>query len=141
MLAHWCLSRNFDHKGYWAPGQLYAASQIRNSNQFTLLIVNRQKMVVASEVEFPEATQLLLDVFRKYLVALGMPLNWVKRAEVTFSFNVKYEHTMHLWRSGLGGQPALCCVTITSDLDRIFTKVRGCNVWIHNPAREQRRAL
>lgn len=141
MLIQWCLSRNFDHNGYWAPGQIYALTKSHRCTEYTLVIVDDYAEVPRGEAQFPQATELLMNLFKNNLQALGLPLSWIKAAEITFSFDVNFERRMHLWRSELGGQPAMFRVKITTDLGRKFTREGGCNVWVHNPVREQRRSM
>ena len=139
-LVQWCLSRNFDHKGYWAVGQLYAYAEAHNTNEFVINLVGPYASNEAVDLEFSKAIKSMSGTFRRDLNSLNIPDLWVKSVQVIFTFNVEYQKKYHFWASSLGGKPAMCLVKIATDLGKIYTKESGCNVWTHNPKKESRRS-
>lgn len=136
-LGQWCLSRSFDCEGYWALGLLYADAETKNSNRIVLDLlpppIHRESEISGKTLE------LILEFLKMNLKASNIPDIWLKKVTITFEFNTEYEHKYHHWGSGLGGKPSLCIVDMTTDLGKTYTKKYGCNVWVHNPKREQRR--
>ncbi|MEH6346121.1 MAG: hypothetical protein V7785_13605 [Bermanella sp.] len=137
-LGQWCLSRSFDCEGYWAPGLLYAEAEIKNSNRIVLDLFDSPTL---PESEISGKTSKLISEFMTMnLKASEIPEVWLRKATITFEFNTEYEHRYHHWGSGLGGKPSICIVEIITDLGKTYTKKFGCNVWVHDPKREQRRS-
>ncbi len=136
-LGQWCLSRSFDCEGYWALGLLYAHAETRHSNRVVLNLLDQS--IFPDSEHFGKAFELILSFLAMDLKTSKIPENWLRKATVTFEFNAEYKHEYHHWGSILGGKPCMCIVDITSDLDKTYTKQYGCNVWVHNPKREQRR--
>lgn len=138
-IVQWCLSRNFDHEGYWAVGQLYAYTQENGTNEYVIDLVNEYVPNEVTDIRFSGATKLLSGTLHSELDSLKIPDWWVKEAKIIFTFNTDYQKKYHLFASGLGGKPAMCLVEITTDLGKTYTKEGGCNVWVHNPKKESRR--
>jgi hypothetical protein len=138
-LVQWCLSRNFDHQGYWAVGQLYAYAEEHGTDKFVIDLVDDYVPNGAAGVKFSEAIKLLLCILRKDIKSLKIPDWWVKDIQVIFTFNTEYQKKYHFWASALGGKPAMCLVKITTDQGKVYAKESGCNVWVHNPKKESRR--
>jgi hypothetical protein len=136
-LGQWCLSRSFDCEGYWALGLLYAHADAVNSEKVVLNLLDRT--VFPESDKFGKALELISGFLAMDIKTSEIPKDWLKEATVTFEFNSEYKHEYHHWGSGLGGKPSMCIVEITTDLGKTYTKEYGCNVWIHNPKREQRR--
>jgi len=97
------------------------------------------KSIYPESEKFGKALGLISGFLAMDLKYSKVPLDWLKEATITFEFNAEYEHIFHNFGSDLGGKPSMCTVDITTDLGKIYTKQYGCNVWIHNPKREQRR--
>ncbi|MBU2713187.1 hypothetical protein [Zooshikella harenae] len=135
-LVQWCLSRNFDYKGYWAVGQLYAYAEENNIDEFVIDLLNNNVSNEAEGVEFSEAIKLMSCVFLRDLNSLKIPDWWIKDVQVIFTFNTEYQKRLHLLTSRLGGKPALCLAKITTDQGKTYTSERGFNVWVHNPKKE-----
>lgn len=138
-LLQWSLSRNFDCNGYWAVGQLYAYAEENNTNELVIELVNNYVPNEVVGIKFSEAFNLLLRCFQRDLESLKIPDWWVKNAKIIFTFDTEYQNKYHFWASALGGKPAMCKVIIITDQDRTYTKESGCNVWVHNPKKEDRR--
>lgn len=137
-LAHWCISRNFDSEGYWAIGQLYSFAKERRTNEISLNLKNKIITPTPEKGRFTLAVNLLVAVFLNDLESNETPKEWLSEANITFKFNTEYQHKYHLW--GLAtGEPFVCSVSIKTDLGKIYINESGCNVWPHNPKKEQRR--
>jgi hypothetical protein len=64
-LAQWCLSRNFDHQGYWAVGQLYAHAEDNNSDEVVIELVNDFVPNEAVGTKFSDAIKLMSGIFHR----------------------------------------------------------------------------
>ena len=138
-LAQWCLSKNFDYHGYWAVGKLYAYPEANNTSQFVITLVDNYVPNDGAGKKFSDAVMLMSEVFHRDLNSNRIPDWWVKDAQVIFQFNCEYQEKYHFWSSALGGKPAICLVIVSTDHGKTYTIETGCNVWVHNPKREQRR--
>ena len=138
-LARWCLTRNFDYKGYWAVGQLYGDAEINKTDEVVINLVKDFVPNDAIGVKFSEAIHLMSGVFNKDIKSLEIPRWWVKDATVIFKFNTEYQHKCHFGASALGGKPVTCIVQITTDQGNTYSKESGSNVWVHNQHKERRR--
>ena len=78
-------------------------------------------------------------MLKRDLESSGIPEWWLQDVSITFRFDTEYQHKYHYLGSALGGKPIMCTVKITNDLGKTYSKECGCNVWVHNPKREQRR--
>ncbi len=136
-LTQWLLSRNFDNKGYWAIGQLYACAEQNKTNKLVLNLKEKSLSPNPWDVFFSSAFKLADGVFIGDLKAHKIPGRWVKKIMVTFSFNESYKREYH-FGSALG-QPFVCAVEITTDLDKTYVCERRCNCWVHDPKKESRR--
>lgn len=134
-LAIWCSKRNFDYEGYWAVGVLYGFTQSNNVDE---LVLDINTSTPAKTMDLL-AAELVSNQLKKDLLSKNLPLSWLKSAEVKFQFNSEYIKKYHYWRSGLGGKPYLCTVTITSDSGIVYKARSGGNVWVHDPTKEERR--
>lgn len=134
-LAQWCLSRNFDYKGYWALGVLYEHAELVSSNEVVIDLIDDFVSNDALGVKFSEAIQLLSRILKRDMESPKLPDSWAKDVKVVFKFNTEYQHMYHFWGSGLGGKPFMCIVSITTDQGSTYTKECGCNVWLHNPVK------
>ena len=140
-LCQWCLSRNFDYKGYWAIGQMYASSKENITNELVVKLVEKFTFNKTFNCKFSEPINLLNMLLIKELEANKIPVEWVQDVTIVFKFNTEFKNKYHLFGSECGGKPFICIVEITSDLNKSFRKECGCNVWTHNPKREQCRII
>lgn len=140
-LAQWCMSRNFDYRGYWAVGHLYAFTEEMGSNQFVIVLVNDGCVLKneADDEKFSESINLLLDIFLNETTALNIPSSWIKNVRVVFNFNAIYDTKYHMYRPKFGGNPTTCLAEITTDLGKVYTYETGGYVWCHDPRKEYRR--
>lgn len=138
-LVQWCLSRNFDYEGYWAPGQFYAYAEANGTDEVEFHLMEQFVPIHVEAIKFSSAIQLLSRILKRELDSNKIPDVWLRDVIITFKFNTVYQHEYHLWASALGGRPFMCKVEITTDLGKIYKKESGCNVWVHNPIKEQRR--
>ena len=137
-LVQWFLSRNFDYKGYWAVGQLYAFAEENKTNNIILNLKENKFYPESGNGKFGTIFEIIDSVFSRDLKANKIPDWWVAKATVIFSFNEPYKHKYHYFRSALG-QPLMCTVEITTDIGRTYVKKLGCNCWVHDPNKEHRR--
>lgn len=98
-LVQWCLSRNFDHEGYWAVGQLYANAKENGSNECVIYLVNEYVLNEGTGIKYSETIKLLSRILQRDLDSLKIPDWWIKDAKVTFSFDTDYQKKYHLWAS------------------------------------------
>ena len=139
-LAQWCLSRNFDLNGYWALGQLYAFAKSERESEIDLTVVSGFVVSDFTQLEYFEMVSSIYKQFSKDSKCLNIPITWIKDVSLNFKFECEYQHKYHYWGSALGGEPATWTVSITADSGRVYKSEEGCNVWIHNPKRENRRS-
>ena len=135
--AHMLNSRNNDHLGYWAVGQLclYAEQNKVSSLSIDLLPLDNVGIEKSLEPFAKSMRRLLIKILKSHKI----PSSWLKSANVTFSFNEQFQKQYHYWRSALGS-PYLVTLEITSDLGQVYKQTFGGNVNPHDPRREQRRA-
>jgi hypothetical protein len=138
-IGQWCLSRNFDYEGYWALGQFFVHAEANGTEEIVIKVIEEFVPIHAEGIKFSSAIKLLSGVLKRDIISNNIPDWWLKDVSVIFRFNASFEHKYHYWGSGLGGKPFMCVVNITTDLGKTYSKESGCNVWVHNPKREQRR--
>ena len=138
-LCQWCLSRSFDYEGYWAIGQFYAHAEANKTDEITLKLIEEFVPMCTQGIKYSSAIKLLTHMLKQDVKSKKIPNGWLKSVSVIFKFNTEYQHKYHYWGSGLGGKPFLCIVSITTDLDKTYSKEFGCNVRVHNPKKELRR--
>lgn len=136
-IGQWCISRNFDYQGYSAIGQLYAYTQEIGINELVVNPIEKSMMPEFVNGRFSGIFDELTRLLHKILKANNIPKRWVQKIKLTLRFNQAYQHKYH--NLGSVGQPFVCSVEITTDLDRKYTVENGCNVWVHSPKRESRR--
>ena len=138
-IGQWCLSRSFDYEGYWALGQFFAHAEATGKNELVIKVIEEFVPINEEGVKFSSAIKLLSSVLKRDIKSNKIPDWWLKDVSVIFRFNAVFERKYHYRGSGLGGKPFICIVNITTDLGKTYSKEFGCNVWVHNPKREQRR--
>jgi len=135
-LAELFSGRNNDFLGYWSVGQLFRLAQELGVDSITFDLINLQ-----SDIDVPvlvNICQSMKGELKRILNAHKIPIEWVKSASVTFSFNQDYQKIYHFWRSSLG-KPYLVQVDIETDLGQLNMAMEGGNVELHDPSKEQRR--
>ena len=136
-LVQWCLSRSFDYEGYWAIGKLYAYAEAHGTDEFVINLVDQFVPIDPEGIKFSAAIKSISSILKRDLESSGVPDWWLQNVSVTFKFGTEYQHKYHYWGSALGGKPFMCTVKITTDLGKAYSKESGCNVWVHNPKKEQ----
>lgn len=139
-LAQWVVSRNFDCQGYWAPGKFYEFVEAKANKTMVIDLMNSALDPIPGDDKYDVAIKELSSVLTNNLKSNGIPESWLKEVKVVLQFEAKYEHELHYFGSKLGGKPFICTVSIATDLSKIYSASNGCNVWVHNPKREQRRS-
>ncbi|MCG7490206.1 hypothetical protein MHN79_11945 [Vibrio sp. Of14-4] len=135
-LAQFCISRNNDYLGYWAIGQLYSFASQRGVKQITFNILNQE--IDPESHQFSQLNALYIELIAKVAHRSKASFQRLTNAVVIFKFDVEYQHKHHYLGSDIGN-PFLCVVELTSDLGRIYKAELGCNIQLHDPARESRR--
>ena len=135
--AHMLNSRNNDHLGYWAIGQLCLLAEQENTSSISINLLEIKRNCIKNCLEpFAQSMRKLLI---KMLNSHKIPSSWIKSVNVNFSFNEQYQQQYHYWRSALGS-PYLITLEITSDVGKVYKQTFGGNVNPHDPRKEQRRA-
>lgn len=133
-LSRWCLSRNNDYQGYWAPGMLY--SMVNGQEPKIIKLVLIEDFVAQEELDHKELRRTYIKFINKILLANKMQSHWVKHASVEYIFNIIPEERTYFFGSG---DPFLCKVNIETDLGKNFYGESYYRCWIHDPNKECRR--
>ncbi len=130
-LAQFCMSRNNDHSGYWAVGQIYSFALELGISQVTFNIL--QQTLHPQTHRFYELNTLYLELLAKITPANGARFIWLKDAVVMFKFS----------RHHSADKACLChcCVELTSDLGKTYQATLAFNIRPHDPNKEYRRAI
>ncbi len=129
-------SRNSDHCGYWATGQLQAFAERENVNSIVINILENK--ITPKTTEFSKLLELCGEQLKKQFTARKMPLSWLDKAEFMMSFNQDIDPKLHRYRR-TSGTPYICQVTLVSDLGRKYEFKSGGFCHPHNPSQERRR--
>jgi hypothetical protein len=134
-IANSFISRNNDVDGYWAMGILYKIAFTSGDNKFSLNLLSgasSPKFKYSKRIAKPYYEYMLRQLKKK-----GLEEDQVATAIVDLDFNVPHtkKHKMFRWT---WGEPFMCRVTITDDLDKIhiYEEYGWCGQ--HDPERERR---
>lgn len=131
------VSRNNDINGYWGMGILYKnADEVKTNNvQLDLCSLKSKPRAINAS----SAIRQYHDFLVKQLQSRGYEKENVKKAIIELEFQQPPTEQEKLLKN-IWGDPFLCKVIITDDLDKehIF-KTRSC-CWKHDPKRESRSA-
>jgi hypothetical protein len=125
------VSRNNDVGGYWALGKLYAHARANDVHDVHVDLLTQS--ITPPSGQFDEMIAFLRERLARQLAARGVPLDWLKGAEIALSFGGEKS-------ANRAGDTFEVVVALTDDREqRREARNRGA-CWPHDPIRESRSA-
>lgn len=129
------MSRNNDIDGYWGPGKLYLLSKEKGVKDVTLDLLAKKDGDDHPSIEIP--TNFYREMLLRNLEKAGFDQAKVQNARITVAFETHGERKEPTFYTR--GEPFLCTIDITSDLDRTYKATRVGRCAPHDPRKDLKR--